>query len=95
MLSKRQIYTVFMYKWIKKQNGNPSQRFLSSKIQKEAKVRKKWKSIVGLEVHAQIATESKLFSSASTDFARPTNSCVSFYDCAIPGTLPIQMCCRY
>ncbi|XP_029669271.1 glutamyl-tRNA(Gln) amidotransferase subunit B, mitochondrial [Formica exsecta] len=89
MLPKRQIYTVFMYKWIKKQNGNPSQRFLSSKIQKEAKVRKKWKSIVGLEVHAQIATESKLFSSASTDFARPTNSCVSFYDCAIPGTLPV------
>ncbi|KMQ87139.1 glutamyl-trna amidotransferase subunit mitochondrial [Lasius niger] len=49
---------------------------------------KKWKSIVGLEVHAQIATESKLFSSASTDFASPINSCVSFFDCATPGTLP-------
>lgn len=44
---------------------------------------------MGLEVHAQIATESKLFSSASTDFARPVNSCVSLFDCATPGTLPV------
>lgn len=95
MLSRRQIHFVLINKWIKKRNDNLSQRFLSSKIQKEAKVREKWKSIVGLEVHAQIATESKLFSSASTDFASPINSCVSFFDCATPGTLPIQICCRY
>ncbi|XP_012521305.1 glutamyl-tRNA(Gln) amidotransferase subunit B, mitochondrial-like isoform X2 [Monomorium pharaonis] len=51
--------------------------------------KERWKSTVGLEVHAQIATESKLFSSASTDFASPINSCVSFFDCATPGTLPV------
>ncbi|KYN13001.1 putative glutamyl-tRNA(Gln) amidotransferase subunit B, mitochondrial [Trachymyrmex cornetzi] len=52
-------------------------------------IRERWKSTVGLEVHAQIATESKLFSNASTNFASPVNSCVSFFDCATPGTLPI------
>ncbi|XP_011350215.1 glutamyl-tRNA(Gln) amidotransferase subunit B, mitochondrial isoform X2 [Ooceraea biroi] len=49
----------------------------------------KWKSTVGLEVHAQIATKSKLFSSASTNFASAINSCVSLFDCATPGTLPV------
>ena len=45
--------------------------------------------MVGLEVHAQIQTKSKLFSGASTKFAAPINSHVSLFDCAIPGTLPI------
>ncbi|KAL0128262.1 hypothetical protein PUN28_003491 [Cardiocondyla obscurior] len=52
-------------------------------------MKEKWKPTVGLEVHAQIATESKLFSSASTNFSSPINSCVSFFDCATPGTLPV------
>ncbi|KYN04148.1 putative glutamyl-tRNA(Gln) amidotransferase subunit B, mitochondrial, partial [Cyphomyrmex costatus] len=52
-------------------------------------IRERWKSTVGLEVHAQIATESKLFSNASTNFASPVNSCVSLFDCATPGTLPV------
>ncbi|XP_071640094.1 glutamyl-tRNA(Gln) amidotransferase subunit B, mitochondrial isoform X2 [Temnothorax longispinosus] len=88
MLSRRRTCLVLAHKWIRRRN-DLSRRFLSSKIQRDAKVREKWKPTVGLEVHAQIATESKLFSAASTDFARPVNSCVSFFDCATPGTLPV------
>lgn len=47
-----------------------------------------WKSVVGLEVHVQISSQSKLFSGAKFDFASPVNSCVSLLDAAIPGTLP-------
>ncbi|XP_057318580.1 glutamyl-tRNA(Gln) amidotransferase subunit B, mitochondrial [Microplitis mediator] len=50
---------------------------------------KKWNSVVGLEIHAQISSDSKLFSGASTAFGKPVNSCVSFFDCATPGTLPV------
>ncbi|XP_050417233.1 glutamyl-tRNA(Gln) amidotransferase subunit B, mitochondrial [Patella vulgata] len=49
----------------------------------------KWESVIGLEVHAQISSESKLFSGSSTKFAAPINSQVSFFDAAIPGTLPV------
>ncbi|XP_074096932.1 glutamyl-tRNA(Gln) amidotransferase subunit B, mitochondrial [Cotesia typhae] len=49
----------------------------------------KWNSVVGLEIHAQISSESKLFSGASTAYGQPVNSCVSFFDCATPGTLPV------
>ncbi|KAJ8967074.1 hypothetical protein NQ317_018655 [Molorchus minor] len=49
----------------------------------------KWKSVVGLEVHAQIMSESKLFSGASTKFSSPVNNNVSLFDCSIPGTLPV------
>lgn len=89
MLSKQQLCLTFAHKWIRERNNNALRRFLSIKNQKDIKVREKWKSTVGLEVHAQIATESKLFSSASTNFANPVNSCVSFFDCATPGTLPV------
>lgn len=89
MLVRRQLCLTFAHKWIRKRDNGPSRRFLS-KNQKDVKViRERWKSTVGLEVHAQIATESKLFSGASTDFARPVNSCVSFFDRATPGTLPV------
>ncbi|KAI5702085.1 hypothetical protein M8J75_016437 [Diaphorina citri] len=47
-----------------------------------------WKSVVGLEVHIQIASLSKLFSGAKFEFSSPVNSCVSLFDAAIPGTLP-------
>ncbi|XP_018569253.1 glutamyl-tRNA(Gln) amidotransferase subunit B, mitochondrial [Anoplophora glabripennis] len=49
----------------------------------------KWESVVGLEVHAQINSVSKLFSGASTKFSSPVNTNVSLFDCAIPGTLPV------
>lgn len=48
-----------------------------------------WKSVVGLEVHAQIASKSKLFSRAPNEFASPVNTNVSLFDCSVPGTLPI------
>ncbi len=49
----------------------------------------KWEYVIGLEIHAQITSESKLFSSSSTEFAAPPNSQVSFVDAAFPGMLPV------
>ncbi|MEO1719847.1 MAG: Asp-tRNA(Asn)/Glu-tRNA(Gln) amidotransferase subunit GatB, partial [Pseudomonadota bacterium] len=48
-----------------------------------------WEIIVGLEVHAQIASEAKLFSGASTAFGNPPNENVSLVDAAMPGMLPV------
>ncbi|MDR2598113.1 MAG: Asp-tRNA(Asn)/Glu-tRNA(Gln) amidotransferase subunit GatB [Holosporales bacterium] len=48
-----------------------------------------WETVIGLEVHAQISTKSKLFSGSPTDFGSDPNSQVSFYDAAMPGTLPV------
>lgn len=50
---------------------------------------KGWEVIIGLEVHAQIATKSKLFSSSPTEFGADPNEHVSFYDAAMPGMLPV------
>ncbi|KAG9480051.1 hypothetical protein GDO78_011848 [Eleutherodactylus coqui] len=47
-----------------------------------------WESVVGLEIHAQINSVSKLFSSSQVKFAAPPNSTVSFLDASLPGTLP-------
>ena len=48
-----------------------------------------WEVIVGLEVHAQVASASKLFSGASTAFGGAPNSHVSLVDAAMPGMLPV------
>jgi aspartyl-tRNA(Asn)/glutamyl-tRNA(Gln) amidotransferase subunit B len=48
-----------------------------------------WEIIIGLEVHAQVTTESKLFSGASTTFGNEPNSNVSFVDAGMPGMLPV------
>lgn len=48
-----------------------------------------WEIVVGLEVHAQIASSSKLFSGASAVFGRQPNTQVSVIDAAFPGTLPV------
>ena len=45
--------------------------------------------VIGLEVHAQVASKSKLFSSASTKFGAEPNSNVSFIDAGMPGMLPV------
>ena len=50
---------------------------------------KGWEVVIGLEVHAQIATKSKLFSSSPTEFGADPNTHVSFYDAAMPGMLPV------
>lgn len=49
-----------------------------------------WESAIGLEVHAQIDTNSKLFSSSGVKYGAPVNSKVSLFDAAIPGTLPVK-----
>ncbi|XP_053680310.1 glutamyl-tRNA(Gln) amidotransferase subunit B, mitochondrial [Anopheles nili] len=51
--------------------------------------RTKWKSVIGLEVHAQLETVSKLFSGARATFGAAPNSCVSLFDSSVPGTLPV------
>ncbi|XP_040822757.1 glutamyl-tRNA(Gln) amidotransferase subunit B, mitochondrial isoform X1 [Ochotona curzoniae] len=48
-----------------------------------------WAAVVGLEIHAQISSNSKLFSGAEVRFAAPPNSLVSFFDASLPGTLPV------
>ncbi|WP_420409095.1 Asp-tRNA(Asn)/Glu-tRNA(Gln) amidotransferase subunit GatB [Hoeflea sp.] len=48
-----------------------------------------WEIIIGLEVHAQVTSNSKLFSGASTDFGNAANSNVSLVDAAMPGMLPV------
>ena len=48
-----------------------------------------WEVIIGLEVHAQVTSESKLFSGASTAFGAPANANVSLVDAAMPGMLPV------
>src|SRR6478752_6495913 len=48
-----------------------------------------WEVVIGLEVHAQITSNSKLFSGASTEFGGEPNSHVSLVDGAMPGMLPV------
>src|SRR5579872_3566570 len=48
-----------------------------------------WEVVIGLEVHAQVASQSKLFSGASTAFGGEPNSHVSLVDAAMPGMLPV------
>jgi aspartyl-tRNA(Asn)/glutamyl-tRNA(Gln) amidotransferase subunit B len=48
-----------------------------------------WELVVGLEVHAQVTSHSKLFSGASTGFGGEPNSHVSLVDAAMPGMLPV------
>ncbi|MGI4776189.1 MAG: Asp-tRNA(Asn)/Glu-tRNA(Gln) amidotransferase subunit GatB [Janthinobacterium lividum] len=48
-----------------------------------------WEYVIGLEVHAQISSNSKLFSSSATNFGSAPNSQVSLIDAAMPGMLPV------
>ncbi|XP_074651937.1 glutamyl-tRNA(Gln) amidotransferase subunit B, mitochondrial-like [Tubulanus polymorphus] len=64
-------------------------RRFSDNSLKIAKSSKKWQSVIGIEVHAQIASESKLFSASGTEFAELINNQVSFFDASLPGTLPV------
>jgi aspartyl-tRNA(Asn)/glutamyl-tRNA(Gln) amidotransferase subunit B len=55
-----------------------------------------WEVVIGLEVHAQIVSDAKLFSGAATAFGAEPNSQVSLVDAAMPGMLPVinQECVR-
>lgn len=48
-----------------------------------------WELVIGMEIHAQISTQGKLFSGASTTFGAEPNSNVAFVDAAMPGMLPV------
>ena len=48
-----------------------------------------WEVVVGMEVHAQVVSNAKLFSGASTAFGGAPNSHVSLVDAAMPGMLPV------
>ena len=48
-----------------------------------------WEVVIGMEIHAQVTSESKLFSGASTEFGGAANSHVSLVDAAMPGMLPV------
>ncbi|MEM7596554.1 MAG: Asp-tRNA(Asn)/Glu-tRNA(Gln) amidotransferase subunit GatB [Pseudomonadota bacterium] len=48
-----------------------------------------WELVIGMEVHAQVASNAKLFSGASTTFGAEPNSNVAFVDAAMPGMLPV------
>src|SRR5215469_11126187 len=48
-----------------------------------------WETVIGLEVHAQVVSQAKLFSGAATDFGAEPNTQVSPVDAAFPGMLPV------
>jgi aspartyl-tRNA(Asn)/glutamyl-tRNA(Gln) amidotransferase subunit B len=48
-----------------------------------------WEVVIGMEIHAQVTSKSKLFSGASTAFGAPPNDHVSLVDAAMPGMLPV------
>jgi aspartyl-tRNA(Asn)/glutamyl-tRNA(Gln) amidotransferase subunit B len=48
-----------------------------------------WEMVIGLEIHAQVTSNAKLFSGASTQFGGEPNSHVSLVDAAMPGMLPV------
>ncbi len=48
-----------------------------------------WELVIGLEIHAQLATRSKIFSGAPTAYGAPPNSQASLVDLAYPGVLPV------
>ena len=55
-----------------------------------------WEIVIGLEIHAQVSSSSKLFSGASTEFGKDPNHNVSLVDAAMPGMLPVinQTCIK-
>ncbi len=48
-----------------------------------------WEVVIGMEVHAQVTSNAKLFSGASTEFGKEPNANVSLVDAAMPGMLPV------
>ncbi len=48
-----------------------------------------WELVIGMEIHAQVASDAKLFSGASTAFGSEPNANVAFVDAAMPGMLPV------
>ncbi len=51
--------------------------------------KQQWEAVIGLEIHVQLKTDSKLFSGSATAYGAEPNSQVSWLDAALPGTLPV------
>ena len=60
-----------------------------------------WETVIGLEIHAQLATQSKIFSGSATTFGAEPNTQASLVDLGMPGTLPVlnaeavRMACKF
>ena len=65
---------------------NNTEKLKSGQIEGETGI---WEMVIGLEIHAQISSKSKLFSGASATFGAQANSNVSLVDAAMPGMLPV------
>ena len=48
-----------------------------------------WEAVIGLEIHAQLSTQSKIFSGSATTFGAEPNTQASLIDLGMPGTLPV------
>jgi len=48
-----------------------------------------WETVIGLEIHVQLSTDSKLFSGGSTSFGAEPNTHVDLIDLGLPGVLPV------
>ena len=48
-----------------------------------------WETVIGLEIHAQLATRSKIFSASATAYGAPPNAQANLVDLGYPGTLPV------
>ena len=49
-----------------------------------------WEIVIGLEIHAQLTTASKIFSGSATTFGAEANTQASLVDLGMPGTLPVR-----
>ncbi len=47
-----------------------------------------WETVIGLEIHAQLATNSKIFSASATAYGAPPNAQANLVDLGYPGVLP-------
>ncbi|MBJ6370006.1 Asp-tRNA(Asn)/Glu-tRNA(Gln) amidotransferase subunit GatB [Sedimentitalea arenosa] len=63
--------------------------YTAPKVKTIAGAKHDWELVIGMEVHAQVSSNAKLFSGASTQFGAEPNSNVSFVDAAMPGMLPV------
>ncbi|WP_417243130.1 Asp-tRNA(Asn)/Glu-tRNA(Gln) amidotransferase subunit GatB [Celeribacter sp.] len=63
--------------------------YTTPKVKTIAGAKDDWELVIGMEIHAQVASKAKLFSGASTKFGNEPNSNVSFVDAAMPGMLPV------
>jgi aspartyl-tRNA(Asn)/glutamyl-tRNA(Gln) amidotransferase subunit B len=48
-----------------------------------------WETVIGLEIHTQLSTKSKIFSASSTSYGSEPNKQASYVDLGLPGTLPV------